>query len=159
MWIVIICWSSCDVIILRFTLPFWSSRFLYVTKKSRQILNILRTKRAFKVKRKVFFIIFKGLSLKQIRQILWKVRVQLSFINWLITDRWPTRLLTFLKWRYICSKWTGMTPEQLLTDPYSMILIVDFIMLRSSRRQLFYKKGILKYFAKFTENYQCWSLF
>ena len=96
MWIVIICWSSCDVIILRFTLPFWSSRFLYVTKKSRQILNILRTKRAFKVKWKVFFIIFKGLSLKQIRQILWKVRVQLSFINWLITDRWPARLLIFL---------------------------------------------------------------
>ena len=96
MWIVIICWPSCDVIILRFTLPFWSSRFLYVTKKSRQILNILRTKRAFKVKRKVFFIIFKGLSLKQIRQILSKVRVQLSFINWLITDRWPTRLLIFL---------------------------------------------------------------
>ena len=96
MWIVIICWSSCDVIILRFTLPFWSSRFLYVTKKSRQILNILRTKRAFKVKWKIFFIIFKGLSLKQIRQILWKVRVQLSFINWLITDRWPARLLICL---------------------------------------------------------------
>ena len=33
-----------------------------MAKKSRQNLNILRTKRAFKVKWKAFFIIFKGLS-------------------------------------------------------------------------------------------------
>ena len=32
---------------------------------SRQNLNILRTKRAFKVKQKVFFIIFKGLSVAE----------------------------------------------------------------------------------------------
>ena len=31
-------------------------------------LNILRTKRAFKMKQKAFLIIFKGLSLKQIKQ-------------------------------------------------------------------------------------------
>ena len=31
-------------------------------------LNILRTKRAFKIKQKVFFIIFKGLSLKLMKQ-------------------------------------------------------------------------------------------
>ena len=34
--------------------------FCYMTKKSRQNLNILRTKRAFEVKQKPFFIIFKG---------------------------------------------------------------------------------------------------
>ena len=31
-------------------------------------LNILRTQRAFKMKQKAFFTIFKGLSLKQIKQ-------------------------------------------------------------------------------------------
>ena len=33
-----------------------------MTKKSRQKLKILATKRAFEVKQKAFFIIFKGLS-------------------------------------------------------------------------------------------------
>ena len=34
-----------------------------MTEKSRQNLNVLRTKRAFEAKRKAFFIIFKGLSI------------------------------------------------------------------------------------------------
>ena len=37
--------------------------------------NILRTKRAYKMKQKAFFIIFKGLPLKQIN-FFWKVRVR-----------------------------------------------------------------------------------
>ena len=37
-------------------------------------LNILAVKRAFKMK-KAFYIIFKGLSLKQIKQFFWKVRI------------------------------------------------------------------------------------
>ena len=40
-------------------------------------LNILRTKRAFKMKWKVFFINFQGLSLKQIKQFYCRVRVRL----------------------------------------------------------------------------------
>ena len=39
-----------------------------MTKKKDKNLNILRTKRAFKMKQNRFFIIFKGFSLKQIKQ-------------------------------------------------------------------------------------------
>ena len=39
-----------------------------MTKNSEKKLNILRMKRAFKMKQKAFFIIFKGLSLKEIKQ-------------------------------------------------------------------------------------------
>ena len=46
--------------------------FFTCTKSQCKNLNILRKKRAFKMKSKAFFIIFEGLSLKQI-----KVRVPL----------------------------------------------------------------------------------
>ena len=39
--------------------------------------NILRTKKAFKMKWKTFFINFEGLSLKLIKQSSWKVRIRL----------------------------------------------------------------------------------
>ena len=39
-----------------------------MTKKQDKNLSILRTKRTFKQKLKAFFIIFKGLSLKQMKQ-------------------------------------------------------------------------------------------
>ena len=42
-----------------------------------QNVNILTMKRAFKMKQKAFFIVFKGLSIKQITQFFWKVRVRL----------------------------------------------------------------------------------
>ena len=56
-----------------------SNQFAFSTwpKSQYKNLNILRTKRVFKKKHKVFFIIFKRLSLKQIKQFFWKVRVQL----------------------------------------------------------------------------------
>ena len=47
---------------LKLTLSFLSSRFATWPKSQYKILNILRTKRAFDVKLKAFFIIFKGLS-------------------------------------------------------------------------------------------------
>ena len=40
-----------------------------MTKKSRQKLKYLENEKSFKGERKAFFIIFKGLSLKQIKQI------------------------------------------------------------------------------------------
>ena len=43
-----------------------------------------------------------------------------------------------------------MTLEQLLTGRCSMILIDDFIKVRSSLPEVFYRKGILKTFATFT---------
>ena len=53
-----------------------------MTKKSRQHLNILRTKRAFKMKKKTFFIIFKGLSLNQIKTIFLEgERLTLNILN------------------------------------------------------------------------------
>ena len=48
--------------ILKLTLPFQSSRFSTWTKSQDEDLDILRTKRAFKVKQTAFFNIFKGLS-------------------------------------------------------------------------------------------------
>ena len=60
--IVIVYLPGCDVINFEINLNFLIKLFFYKTKKSRQNLNILRTRRSFKVKQKVFFIIFKGLS-------------------------------------------------------------------------------------------------
>ena len=51
--------------------------FFIWTKSQDKRLNILRTKRAYEMKQKVFFIIFKGLSYKQVKKIFWKVRVGL----------------------------------------------------------------------------------
>ena len=53
------------------------SFFLPDQKVMIKTLNILRTKRAFKMKYKTFFIIFKGLSMKETNKIFWKVRVRL----------------------------------------------------------------------------------
>ena len=49
-----------------------------MTKKSRQKFKYLEKEKAFKMKEKAFFIICKGLSLKRIKQFLWKVRVRLQ---------------------------------------------------------------------------------
>ena len=52
--------------ILKLTLSFYSSRFSTWLKRQDKYLNILRTKRAFKVtQQKTFFIIFKGLSVSK----------------------------------------------------------------------------------------------
>ena len=59
MCIIIVCWPGCDVINSKINLIFLINLFLYRTKKVKN-LNILRMKRAFKVKWKTFFIIFKG---------------------------------------------------------------------------------------------------
>ena len=55
------CLSSCQIDVV-------SSRFFYMTKSRDNNLKTLRTNRAFKMKQKVFFIIFKGFLLKQITQ-------------------------------------------------------------------------------------------
>ena len=60
--IAVICFLGCDAIDFKINLIFLVKPLLYMTKKSRKIWNILGTKRAFKVKPKAFFIIFKGLS-------------------------------------------------------------------------------------------------
>ena len=52
--IAIVCFPGCDVNLNRFST--WP-------RSQDKYLNILRTKRAFKVKQKAFFIIFKGLSI------------------------------------------------------------------------------------------------
>ena len=49
-----------------------------MTKKSRQKFKYLEKEKAFKMKEKAFFIICKGLSLKRIKQFLWKVKVRLQ---------------------------------------------------------------------------------
>ena len=64
MWIVIVYEPACDAINFKIKVYFC------MTKKSRQKLNSLRTKRAFKIKQKAFFITFKVLSLKLIKQFV-----------------------------------------------------------------------------------------
>ena len=47
---------------LKLTLSFWSNRFATWPRSQDKNLSILRTKRAFEMKWKAFFIIFKGFS-------------------------------------------------------------------------------------------------
>ena len=62
--------SSCDFIqILKLIISFYSIRSSTWPKIQDKNFNILRTKRAFKVEWKAFFITFKGISLKKIKQI------------------------------------------------------------------------------------------
>ena len=49
------------IIAYKSTLSFWPSRFSTWPKSQDKDFNILKTKRTFKIKRKAFFIIFKGL--------------------------------------------------------------------------------------------------
>ena len=54
------CFPGCDAINVWIKFIFLINPFFYMMKNSKQKLNIWRTKRAFKVQRKAFFIIFKG---------------------------------------------------------------------------------------------------
>ena len=60
--ITVVCYPGCNVIKFDINLIFLIKLFCYITKSQDKNLNILRTKRAFDVKQKAFFIIFKGLS-------------------------------------------------------------------------------------------------
>ena len=66
MCIAIVFFLDWDVINFKIKLIFLIKSFFYITEKSRQKLNIFRTKKAFKMKWKLFFIIFKGLSFAKI---------------------------------------------------------------------------------------------
>ena len=65
--IVIICWLVCDVIDFEINLIFLTKPFLQWPKNQDKNLNFLWMKRAFKIKYKTVFIIFKVLSLKQMK--------------------------------------------------------------------------------------------
>ena len=54
MCIAIFCFLDCDFINFENNVTFLIKQFFYLTKNSRQAVNILRTKWAFKVKQKVF---------------------------------------------------------------------------------------------------------
>ena len=78
MCIAIVCKPGCEVMNLKVNLIFLIKPFfLHDQKVVTKTKNILRTKRAFKIKQKAFFITFKGISIKQITQFFWKVRVRL----------------------------------------------------------------------------------
>ena len=63
MCIAIICFPDCDVKNFEIKLIFLIKPFFYMTKNQGKNLNILKTKRAFKViKKNAFFLIFKELS-------------------------------------------------------------------------------------------------
>ena len=57
----IVCQQGCDVINFEINRIFLIKSFLYIKNQDKN-LNILKTRRAFKVKQKAFSIIFKGLS-------------------------------------------------------------------------------------------------
>ena len=67
MCIAIVCWPGCDVMRFAVNFIFLVKLFFLYDQK---VLNILRTKKAFKMKQKAFFIIFKALSMKQITVFL-----------------------------------------------------------------------------------------
>ena len=62
MCIAIVCIPGCDIINFEINLIFLTKPFSTWPKSQDINLNILRTKRDFKMKKKAFFIIFKGLS-------------------------------------------------------------------------------------------------
>ena len=62
----IVCFSSCDNINFEIKLIFLIRPFSLWWKSQDKNLNNLRTKRAFKVKQKAFFKVFKGLSVAKI---------------------------------------------------------------------------------------------
>ena len=67
MGIFIICCPVCDVMNFQIKLSLLMEPFFYIIKKSGQKCKYLKNERAFNGKLKVFFIIFKGLLLEQIK--------------------------------------------------------------------------------------------
>ena len=71
--------------------------YIVIVNQLDKNLNILRSKRAFKMKEKAFFIIFKGLSLKEINFFgRWEFVFNAKEITWPF-ERLETILLTFRK--------------------------------------------------------------
>ena len=71
---------------MKLTLSFWSSCFAEWPKSQDKNWNILRKKRAFMVKLKEFFIIFKGISVAKICLRLDSVPLSnVAVISWSIT--------------------------------------------------------------------------
>ena len=62
MCIAIVCFPGCHVINFEINLIFLIKTYFYIATNQDKNLNILRTKRVFKVKRKAFSTTFKGLS-------------------------------------------------------------------------------------------------
>ena len=78
MCIAIVWKPGCDIMISKLTLSFSNQAVIPTWPKSLdKNLNISRMERAFKTKQKAFFIIFKGLSIKEIKKCFWKVRIRL----------------------------------------------------------------------------------
>ena len=67
MCIEIVCFPGCDVMNFEINLISLMYRFSTRLKSQDKNVNILRTKRAFKMKQKAFFLIFKGLSVAKNR--------------------------------------------------------------------------------------------
>ena len=65
--IVIVCFPDCDVINFEIYLNFLIKPFFNITKNVRTKIYISSERRVFKMKQKTLLIIFKGLSLKQIK--------------------------------------------------------------------------------------------
>ena len=59
---IVICCPACDVTDFEIDLSFFIKAFPYMTKNSGQNINTLRTKRAFSMEEKAFFIDVKGLQ-------------------------------------------------------------------------------------------------
>ena len=60
--IAVVCFPGSHVVNFEINLTFLMKLFLYVTKNQDKNLNILKTKKTFKVKQKASFIILKGFS-------------------------------------------------------------------------------------------------
>ena len=63
MYIIVICCPVCDILSFEINHSFLIKLFFYITKSQDKNVNISRTKRALNMKWKIFFIVFKGLSI------------------------------------------------------------------------------------------------
>ena len=66
MCVVVVCFSSCDITNFEINLVFLIKPFFYMIKESRQKFKYLENKKALREKQKAFFVIFNGLSVKEI---------------------------------------------------------------------------------------------
>ena len=126
MCIVIICFLVCDINFGINNLSFLIKTFFYITKSQDKNTNILRTKRSFNMKEKVFFIIFKGLSLKHINEKNeWYpsfLKIWYSCRGWKEIDKnrflsvWTLRFWWLIKLVYLLNQFIFMSNSNVSAD-------------------------------------------
>ena len=105
--IAIACKPGCDVMNFQVNLNLFNQAVFHTWPKCRdKNLNILRMERAFKMKWKAFFIIFKGLSINQIIQIFLEGETLIYFfkiLSHLVDTRPKLDIHKTFPWNFSCT--------------------------------------------------------